>query len=247
MASSIKDVRILLIQARKEKHILRQEVDCFSERCRIPADQIVPYNVIDDEIRTIQLTDYEALMIGGSGAFSAASDYPWMDALLDLVRAATDQSFPTFGSCWGHQIIARALGGRVAYDRERTEMGSTWITLTGAGRQDELFHYLPDRFRANSGHHDRVTILPEDAIDLAVSDTQPHQAFRIKNKPIYGTQFHSELNAEREKERLIEYRPYYTEVETDREFQAIIDGLQPTTEVDGLLHAFLDRFVLTYA
>ena len=129
------------------------------------------------------------------------------------------------------------------YDKELTEMGCHTIMLNKAGQEDILFKNFPHSFKANMGHHDRVSILPEDAIDLAYSKSQPHQAFRIKGKPIYGTQFHSELNAEREKERLLAYRAFYPEVDTEEMFQEILEQLAETTEVDMLLHNFLDLFV----
>lgn len=247
MSNLQKDIRILLIQARDEPEILLQEQVCFLERCDIKEDQLTSLNLLDtaiEDIHRINLSDYEAIMIGGSGAYSATNDYPWMNALLSLVNRAYDASFPTFGSCWGHQIIARALGGTVVYDAELTEMGCHTITLNSIGQHDMLFRDFPHSFKANMGHHDRVAKLPPDGIDLAFSKTQSHQAFRIRNKPIYGTQFHSELNAERERERLFAYRPYYTEVDTEEEFQEILDGLAETTEVDGLLKKFLEVYVV---
>jgi len=140
-------------------------------------------------------------------------------------------------------MIARALGGVVRYDKELTEMGCHWIELNDAGADDMLFSSFPRRFKANMGHHDRVITLPDCATDLAFSETQPNQAFRIKDKPIYGTQFHSELDAAREEERLYAYREHYTEIETEEAFQEIIEGLAETTEVDTLLHKFLVTYV----
>ena len=245
---SYQDLQILLIQARDEPDILTQEQQCFVERCDIREDQLVSLNILEIEARTlseINLSDYNAFMIGGSGAYSAMNDYPWMEPLLALIRQAYDNSFPTFGSCWGHQVIARALGGTVIYDKDLTEMGCHTIYLNKNGQEDILFKDFPHSFKANMGHHDRVSELPPDAIDLAFSNSQAHQAFRIKDKPIYGTQFHSELNAERERERLYAYRPYYTEVETEELFQEIIDGLAATTEVDGLMQKFLEIYVVS--
>ena len=39
------------------------------------------------------------------------------------------------------------------------------------------------------GHHDRVSVLPDGAVELARNDTAPYQAFRLDGLPIYGTQF----------------------------------------------------------
>ena len=244
MQSTFPDIRLLLIQAREEEDILLQEQMCFIERCNILPRQLHSINVIHEDLTDIDFSEFDAMMIGGSGAYSATEDYPWMPNLLFLVQQATTNSFPTFGSCWGHQIIARALGGTVKYDPERTEMGCHWIKLNTNGQSDYLFKDFPTRFKANMGHHDRVVSLPPEGVDLAFSDTQTHQAFRIRDKPIYGTQFHSELNAERERERLFVYRAHYTEVETEDMFQDILDSLVDTSEVDGLLERFIHLFVV---
>ena len=220
-----------------------QEQACFLERCGLPADEMICRNVIRDPLPVSLLQAADALMIGGAGAFSATQRYPWTQGVLDLVRAAADGGTPMFGSCWGHQIIAVALGGRVEHDGERAEMGCAEVRLTDAGRQDPLFDGFPDRFLTNMGHHDRVTRLPPGAVELAENDSQPNQAFRLAGLPIYGTQFHSELDAARERERLIAYREYYrNELPSEERFQVVIDSLRETTEVDGLLAAFLDRY-----
>ncbi|MEZ4701693.1 MAG: type 1 glutamine amidotransferase [Rhodothermales bacterium] len=241
--TSFQDIRLLLIQARSAAHMREQELTCFLERCRLRPDQIVPVNVLTESIDGLLEGGFDALMIGGSGECSATEDYAWMPDLLHLVREAYALDLPTFGSCWGHQIIARALGGQVIHDPERTEMGCLEVHLRPAARVDPLFGPFPDRLKVNAGHHDRVLTLPREAIELAYSDSQPNQAFRIAGKPIYGTQFHSELDARRERERLIEYRPFYTEIATEEAFQAIMDSLTDTGEADHLMYDFLRMFV----
>ena len=66
----------------------------------------------------------------------------------------------------------------------------------------------------------------------------------MKGAPVYGTQFHTELSAERERERLLAYRDYYREDLPDEDdFQRVLAGLVDTGAADGLLHDFLHRFV----
>jgi GMP synthase (glutamine-hydrolysing) len=94
------------------------------------------------------------------------------------------------------------------------------------------------------GHHDRVAELPPGAVELARNE-QPNQAFRVDDAPMYGTQFHSELDAESERERLIAYREYYREDLPDEDqFQRVLDDLAETTEVDHLLRDFLRVYVI---
>lgn len=245
MSKPFDDIRVLLIQARDTADIEDQEQLCFLERCRLRPDQLVTANVTRDRLDTALLDGVDALMIGGAGEYSITQDYPFVPALNDLIFAAYETHLPTFGSCWGHQVIAKAFGGTVIKDRARGEFGSRWVELSHAGRKDPLFGDFPHRFLANMGHHDRVTVLPENAIELAFNESQPHQAFRMKNRPMYGTQFHSELDAARERERLLRYRDNYREdLGSEEVFQEVLASLAETTDVDHLLNDFLDKFVV---
>jgi GMP synthase (glutamine-hydrolysing) len=223
----------------------QQEQECFVERCRIPPDQFHLLNVArGDAPDPAILSDVDAVLIGGAGKYSAASDYPWMSGLLALVERAVAAHLPTFGSCWGHQIIARALGGRVVHDPEFAELGCRWVECTEAGARDPLFRRFSARFQANMGHHDRVVDLPPGGVELARNE-QPNQAFRLSHAPVYGTQFHSELDARRERERILAYREYYQQALPDDEtVQSVIDDLAETTEVDSLLYDFLATYVV---
>lgn len=237
-------VNVLLIQARSTSDIEAQEQLCFLERCRIRRHQLSTRSVLRDLLDADALEEFDAIMIGGAGEYSAVDDYAWMPGLLDLIRICFDRRIPTFGSCWGHQLIARALGGRVIHDSRLAELGCHHVTLTESGRSDPVFGSFPDRFLANMGHHDRVVELPPGAVELAFSDTQRYQAFRIADRPMYGTQFHSELDADRERERLFRYREHYPEIAADASFQEVLANLAETSEVDHLLHDFLMTFVV---
>ncbi len=238
-------LRLLLVQARNAPRMIKQEQQCFAERCRVPIDRFRVVNVAQgDRPSPDHLADVDAVLIGGAGKFSAAEDYAWTDPLLDFVRHVVHEQVPLFGSCWGHQVIARALGGTVQYDPDHAELGCWEVTLTAAGQNDPLFHRFPRRFYANMGHHDRVTDLPAGAVELAQNE-QPYQAFRLRNAPVYGTQFHSELDAKRERERILVYRKHYREALPDKEtVQKVINNLAATTEVDHLLYDFLTTFVV---
>lgn len=239
-----KALRLVLVQAREFPQMVKQEQACFAERCRVPRDRFHVVNVVrGDRPTTGLLETADAVLIGGAGAYSAAEDYEWMPALLEFVRRTVDRELPLFGSCWGHQIIARALGGRVVYDPEHAELGCHWVEKTEAGCSDLLFHRFPQRFRANMGHHDRVVELPPGATELA-RNAIPYQAFRLDDRPVYGTQFHSELDAERERERILVYREEYRDALPDEEtVQKVLANLADTTAVDPLLYDFLTTYV----
>lgn len=240
----IDNVKVLLVQARSTSDIEVQEQLCFVERCRITGTQLSTWSVLRDPLDGTELDEFDTVMIGGAGEYSAVQDYDWMPRLLEMIRICYERCIPTFGSCFGHQLIARALGGRVVHDSRLAELGCHPVLLTEAGRRDPIFSGFPDRFLANMGHHDRVVELPPGAVELAYSETQRFQAFRMAGRPMYGTQFHSELNADRERERLYRYREHYPEIAADALFQEVLDNLAETSEVDHLLHDFLMTFVV---
>jgi len=248
MAPSHDKLKVLLLQARNTQDIEVQEQTCFLERCRLQDRQLDCINLGRQAPPSDYLSvldGYDALLIGGAGEYSAMDDTSWMPFMLSLVQEAYNRKLPTFGSCWGHQIIARALGGEVQHDPDKAELGCHHIELTEAGRHDELLGTFPHSFMANMGHHDRVTRLPEGAIELADNRTQPNEAFRLKDRPMYGTQFHSELDAHRERERLIRYRAFYMEeLHSEDALQAIFHGMKETTEVDHLMFDFLTLFAV---
>jgi len=240
----VESLRLVLVQARQFPKMVEQEQVCFAERCRVPRDCFDVINVVrGDRPTTEHLEAADAVLIGGAGAYSAIDDYEWMPSLLDFVRRTVDRGTPLFGSCWGHQIIARALGGRVIYDPDHAELGCHWVEQTDAGRSDLLFHRFPRRFRTNMGHHDRVAELPPGATELARNEIR-YQAFRLDDRPVYGTQFHSELDARRERERILVYREEYRDALPDEEtVQRVLNNLADTTEVDPLLYDFLTTYV----
>ena len=92
------------------------------------------------------------------------------------------------------------------------------------------------------GHHDRVSVLPPGAVELARNDTAPNQAFRLAEAPVYGAQFHPELDEAAERSRLVAYRAHYPEAGGDDAFQAMLDALRPTPHADGLLRRFLEVY-----
>ena len=96
---------------------------------------------------------------------------------------------PILGICAGHQFMAWHLGGK-AGPSAVPEFGKTLIEVDVP---DDLFAGLPDTFIAWESHNDEVTELPPDFESLAHSDNCRHQAMRHTARPLYGLQFHPEV------------------------------------------------------
>ena len=243
MAPDLARVRVRLIQIRDKPDVRAEEHASFAARCGVGAGQIAVANALTDELTPALADDVDAVMIGGAGAYSVTETYGWTAALAGVCHACADRAVPLFGSCWGHQFLARAFGGEVVHDRARSEMGTHRVELTEAGAADPLFSALPRRFGTQMGHQDRVAVLPASALELARNDRAPHQAFRLEGLPVYGTQFHSELDVATERARLLAYRAHYPEMADGDAFQRVLDGLYETPDADDLLR----RFLMLYA
>lgn len=234
-------LRLVLLQVRSEIISLKQEQSCFIERCRVARRQFHFHNLVDEpNLRWRDVEDAHAVIIGGAGAFSVTKEHPFTAPLREVVQRLIDDDRPVFGACWGHQFLADLGGGTVIEDKDRSEVGTFPVTLTSDGRADPLFEEFPDRFHVQLGHNDRVSELGHGWLDLAYSDLCPAQAIRLAGKPVYGTQFHSEMDEERLRERILVFlKDYVADEEAHRE---ILWRLRPSIEADRLLQLFLERY-----
>lgn len=98
--------------------------------------------------------------------------------------------FPVLGICAGHQFMARHFGGS-AEPSKIPEFGK--IELTLLVENNELFDGVPKKSIVWESHNDEVAELPKDFEVLAKSENCKIQAMRHKNKPLYGLQFHPEV------------------------------------------------------
>ena len=110
---------------------------------------------------------------------------------LDLVKASSAHNIPLLGVCLGHQSIAQAFGAKIVRAKKLMHGKTSTITHDSTG----LFKGVPSSFTATRYHSlvvESASITP-DIISLASSDEdQLIMALQIKDKPIYGLQFHPE-------------------------------------------------------
>jgi GMP synthase (glutamine-hydrolysing) len=99
---------------------------------------------------------------------------------------------PTFGVCFGHQLLAQALGGEVQLNPRGREMSTVEVERSG---ESLIFDGVDERFQANACHVDTVVALPEGAEPLATSAGDDHQCIRFSDT-CYGVQFHPEFDSE---------------------------------------------------
>ncbi|MDY7094825.1 MAG: type 1 glutamine amidotransferase [Acidobacteriota bacterium] len=192
------------------------------------------------QIQDLDLADADVMILGGAGAHSALDDHPFTEPLSEVVVRWIDDGRPVFGSCWGHQFLGRLLGGSLIHDEERQELGSYRVETTETGRRDPLLEGLPESFTVQLGHHDRIDRLPPAMEELARSELCCHQLIRLRDKPVYGSQFHPELRREDFLDRLAVYRREYAP--GAEAMRRVEEGLRPSLEANGLLRRFLELY-----
>ncbi len=105
--------------------------------------------------------------------------------LRDRIAAGT----PVLGVCYGHQLLAHALGGHVDYHPSGREIGTVAIERLPQSIHDALLATAPEQFQAHASHQQSVLELPRGAVTLARSAHDPHHAVRYAPNA-WGLQFH---------------------------------------------------------
>jgi GMP synthase (glutamine-hydrolysing) len=136
--------------------------------------------------------EFDGVVVTGSRA-SVYWDEDWIPRTRSWVQEAIEAGCPCLGICWGHQLLADALGGRVE-DMGEYEIGYRTVEHTGDSR---LFDGIDREFTAFTTHSDEVTELPPGATRLAENDYSIH-GFRKGN--CYGVQFHPDSDMETARE-----------------------------------------------
>jgi GMP synthase (glutamine-hydrolysing) len=138
----------------------------------------------DMRARDIVASGARGLILSGGPASVYARNAPHPD------RDIFALDLPILGICYGMQLMAHQLGGKVQHS-ERREYGSGELRIT---RTDcELFHGLGKRMKIWSSHGDKLTRLPRGFRAVAATDNSELAAIEHSKKKWYGLQFHPEV------------------------------------------------------
>jgi GMP synthase-like glutamine amidotransferase len=132
---------------------------------------------------------FDGYVITGSPASVNDDSLPWVGPLLDFIRAVDAARQPLIGLCFGHQAVAKALGGEVARHSAGWGLGTApthWTTTPAWMQPSQASTTLM------AAHNEQVTRMPEGAVCLGGSDFCPIGSMQI-GQHIWTTQFHPEM------------------------------------------------------
>ncbi len=177
----------------------------------------------------------DATLVMGSAAGVYDAHYPWMEPLRDYIRQAYAARTPMVGICFGHQIMADALGGDVRKSEKGWGLGRHVYEVKS--RPAPVAGNLPE-FAIACSHQDQVIAPPAEAETFLASSFTPHAGLMYRNGAAMSLQPHPEFDDD--------YTIALAELRRGKAPDAVIDTALASVsrpsdshEVAGYLGAFL--------
>lgn len=135
--------------------------------------------------------ELEGVMITGSPA-GVYDPEPWLGSLTEFIQQAAGQNLPMVGICFGHQILAEALGGKVVKSDKGWGVGRHTYEVVAC--PDFVGEACPAEISAAVSHQDQVVTLPPGAHIIAASDFTPYAGLYYPGAPALSFQCHPEFS-----------------------------------------------------
>lgn len=153
-----------------------------------------PWATIDSRDLSTALPPHEdfagVIVTGSSSSVTDRLNEPWMPRLEAWLRGAVTLEVPLLGVCFGHQILASALGGEVKKNPRGRAIGSRRVRVVN---DDPLLEGIPREFDVNVSHRDHVAIPPPSVTKIMTADHDDMHAFAA-GRHARAVQFHPEFS-----------------------------------------------------
>ena len=237
----------LVIQLRPEDEAADNEFQAIVRYSGLREDEVVRARVEHTGLPEIELTDYSAIIVGGSPFDMSTPEDEKREIqkriendFMNLFERIVESDYPFFGACSGNSLLGKFCGARIS-TKYGEPVGGVDIVLTDEGTRDPLLRGFPETFRVLLGHKEACDDIPPGTVLLASSEACPVQMFRLRNN-IYATQFHPEGDLEGFTVRINVYKNHgYFAPETAQDLIAAV-----ANEDTPLAKQILDRFVRRY-
>ncbi len=147
-------------------------------------------SVHEDENLPSDLEALDGVLVTGSPAM-VSHRHPWSEATADWLRGAHEKGLPMLGVCYGHQLIAHALGGKVGPNPAGRQMGSRQVDILDT--EDDLLGPMGPTAVFQVTHLEVVLEPPPDSQVIAKNAADPYHGLYFGQKS-WGVQFHPEFN-----------------------------------------------------
>ena len=132
------------------------------------------------------------IVVTGS-AFMVSHREDWSERAAAWLKRAVQRGIPVLGVCYGHQLLAHALGGKVGPNPAGRQIGTVTAQLEMCSQDDPLLGHLPRSFAVQASHSEAVLELPPGAERLAASPLDDNFVIRFAENA-WGVQFHPEFS-----------------------------------------------------
>ncbi len=185
-----------------------------------------PYDVVDEDFPDGP-NAADGWLITGS-RHGVYEDHPWLPPLEQLIRDIRDAGLPLVGVCFGHQVIAQALGGKVVKHPDGWRVGATRYEIDGRP------------YMLNAWHQDQVIAVPAGAEVAGRAEGCDVAALRYGDR-IFSVQPHPEFDATM-MDRLIEHRAVGVVPDPLRDHaRALLDTPTDSAAMAGTIAAFFKK------
>lgn len=198
----------------------------------------VEVNVIDvEKCKTLpDIKECLGVIITGSHAM-VTDEHDWSLKTELYIQELVAANVPLLGICYGHQLIAKSLGGVVGFHPKGMELGTVEIRTNEHAKNDALLHTLAKTFNVHVVHSQSVLTLPKNAVLLASNDFEPNHIFKIEPST-WAVQFHPEYD-----ENIM--KAYIREVFKEKTGQSeqeelLLKNVKKTTDANQIIKIFID-------
>lgn len=139
------------------------------------------------------LDDLSGVVVSGSASMVSARE-DWSEKTAKWLKSAVEAGVPVLGICYGHQLLAHALGGEVGVNPNGRQIGTVNAHMLQEAVDDPLLGSLPTDYPVQTSHSESVLKLPPNAKRLATSERDQNFAVRFADKA-WGVQYHPEFSA----------------------------------------------------